>query len=127
MRRDIVQSLQWPRRFVATGIAVVLVMLSPMMCLAGATEQSPEALCLLRMAQDSGDTSPKLDCCEAQSPANAALIGQTVMVAPPVLLAPVLGIASLPTAPSHVPGALEPGVPKISRTPTYLLVSLFRI
>jgi hypothetical protein len=102
-------------------------MLSPMMCLAGAVEESPEALCMMGMAQDSGKTTAKLDCCEAQSPANAALTGQTVLVAPPALLAPLLGVASLPTSPPHIVGAIEPGVPKISRTPTYLLVSLFRI
>ena len=127
MQRVTMRPPRWRRRFVATGIAIVLALLSPTMCLAGTLQESAEALCLMRMAQDSGKTTARWDCCEAQSPANAALTGQTVLVAPPVLLAPLLGAAPLPSSPPHIVGAIEPGIPKISRTPTYLLVSLFRI
>lgn len=120
-------ALHSTRRYLAGAVVLVLTLLSPAMCLAGAVEEAPDVLCLMGMAEDAGEPTAKLDCCAAQSPANAALTAQTVLVAPPVPTASLVEMADLPSSPPQIVNAIEAGAPKISRTPTYLLVSFFRI
>ena len=118
-------------RFLAGGLAFTLSIVSSAVCFAGILqmqERQEHASCPMGHGSDSPDTA-KLDCCLGQSPQFAGIAQDTV--APLVAAAAVIDIItatpdSLIPAPPVLP-AFDPDISKSSSTPTYLLVSVFRI
>ena len=119
-------------RFLAGGLAFALSIVSSAICVAAILqmEDTQEHASCASMGHESG--SPKttqLDCCIAQSAQFAGLAPDT---GAPVVPQPV--VMSFVDAPrqSLVPAlpalsALDTDVPKPASTPTYLLVSVFRL
>lgn len=117
-------------RFVAGGLAFTLSIVSSAICFAAVLqmeEAQQHESCPMGHESDAPETA-KLDCCIAQSPQFAG-----VAPASALLLAQPAVISLIDTTPeSLVPvssalPAFDPDVPKLSRTPTYLFVSSFRI
>jgi len=119
-------------RFLAGGLAFALSIVSSAICFAAILqmEDTQQHVSCASMARESG--SPKttqMDCCIAQSAQFAGLAPDTAapVVAQPVVMsfvhaAPQSWVPALPTL-----SALDPDVPKPVSTPTYLLVSVFRL
>lgn len=120
-------------RFLAGGLAFTLSIVSSAVCFAGILqmeERQQHASCPMGMGHESDSPeTAKLDCCIGQSPQFAGITQGTV--APPVAAAVVLGVVTaIPDSPVPAPpvlSAFDPDVSKPSSTPTYLLVSVFRV
>ena len=118
-------------RFLAGGLAFALSIVSSAICVAAILqmEHAQQHVSCASMGHESG--SPKttqMDCCIAQSAQFAGLAPDTgVPVAQPVVMA-FVDAAPQSLVPA-LPGlsALDPDVPKPASTPTYLLVSVFRL
>jgi hypothetical protein len=119
-------------RLLAGVIAIALAFVSTATCLAAAMqmpEMAQHASCH-GMKPDAAsaklNAAPK-DCCAVQN-ADVARLTTTdpVVTAPALVLITSLGFEPLPV--KEAPGAsLDPGIPKPSSSPTYLLVSVFRL
>ena len=112
-------------------MAFTLAIVSSAVCFAGIlqTQESQEhASCPMGHKPASPETA-KLDCCIGQSPQFAGITQGTVE--PPVAAAAVDSmITATPELQIPVPPVLrafDPDVSQPSRTPTYLLVSVFRV
>jgi hypothetical protein len=118
-------------RLLASVLAMALAFMPTATCLAAIIhmpEQSQHACCH-GMNQDcgSGDSmAAPNDCCAVPNADVARrTIGQTV-TAPAVALS--MPFVFVPSPVQDSPGAaLDPGIPKPSSSPTYLLVSVFRL
>ena len=118
-------------RFLALALAFALASVSPAICFAATLqteERQQHASCPMGQESHSPETA-KLDCCIGQSPQFAGITQDTV--APLVAAAAVVGVItatpeSLNPALSALP-TFDPELSKPSRTPTYLLVSVFRL
>jgi len=119
-------------RFLAGGLAFALSIVSSAICFAAIVQMEDtqqHASCASMGHESSSPKTTQLDCCIAQSAQFAGLAPGT---GAPVVAQPVL-MSVVDTAPqSLVPAlpalsALDPDVPKPSSTPTYLLVSVFRL
>jgi hypothetical protein len=126
------QRLTRGSRLLASVIALALAFVSTATCLA-AVMQMPEmaqhASCH-GMKPDAGNAklnaAPK-DCCAVRNAEVARLTSSDpVVTAAALVLVTPLAFEPLPV--QDAPGAaLDPGIPKPSSSPTYLLVSVFRL
>ena len=118
-------------RLLASVIAIALAFVSTATCLA-AVMQMPERshhACHEGMKQDSGGADSmtmQQDCCLVQSADVARLTTAQAVTASASALTTPIACEPLPVYRSPA-AALDPGVPKPSRSPTYLLVSVFRL
>jgi hypothetical protein len=119
-------------RLLASVMAVALALVSTATCLAAVVhmpEQSQHACCH-GMNQDCGTgdaMAAQKDCCAVPN-ADVARVSTTDQVVAPPALALSLPFVFVPSAVPDAPGAaLDPGIPKPSSSPTYLLVSVFRL
>ena len=112
-------------------LAAILAVTASATCVAAAL-QAPESQphgCCTGMSQVCGDSmTTQADCCAIQNADLARLGGaaQSVADGPPAVTDSAIAEPMRFTAPSTV-AAFEPGGPKSSSSPTYLLVSVFRI
>ena len=118
-------------RLLAGVIAMALASVPTATCLAAVTQMTETShhACSDGMRQAGGSansTALEKDCCFVHSAELARLTtAQAVAASAPVLGTPIV-VEPPPTY--HSPGAaLDPGVPKPSSSPTYLLVSVFRL
>ena len=123
---------QRPRgsRLVASLIAMALAFASSATCLAAVLERPQQAhpACYEGMKQDWGSaesTAMQKDCCAVQS-ADVARLTTTAqaVTASATALSTLCVFEPLQSSPG---AALDPGIPKSSTAPTYLLVSVFRL
>ena len=122
-------------RLLAGVLALALASVSAATCLAAVVQMSEKHhACCEAMGHcsdgggDSETTPAKIDCCAVQSAEAGRLAtgAQAITVAASLLAeSPVVEPSSF--APISATGAFDPGVPKPSSSPTYLLVSSFRI
>jgi hypothetical protein len=120
-----------PSPLLAGGMAFTLSILSSAICLAATLQmedRQQHASCAMGHESGTPETT-QLNCCIAQSPQfagvapdTAALLVASVAVVSPVDATPESFVMALPALP-----AFDPDVSKPSRTPTYLLVSVFRL
>ena len=120
-----------PSRLLAGGLAFTLSILSSVICFAATVQmEDPQQHASCAMGHESGSPeTTKLDCCIAQSPQFAGVAPDTaaVPVASAAIVSPVDAppesfVMAVPALP-----AFDPDVSKPSSTPTYLLVSVFRL
>jgi hypothetical protein len=118
-------------RLLASVIAMALAFVSTATCLA-AVMQMPEGshhACSEGMKQESGSansTTVQKDCCFVQSAEFARLTTAQAVTASASALSTPFVFEPLPVYRSPA-AALDPGIPKPSSSPTYLLVSVFRL
>ena len=119
-------------RLSTTALAFALALASSLTCLAGTLGTSHESelhACCVAMGHDCGSATTRLerDCCAAMSPTFAGLISAPPVIEPPAVNAvTALAVAEGPIA-SPAPSHPERTVRGSPDTPTYLLVSVFRL
>jgi hypothetical protein len=125
------QRLTRGSRLLASVIAMALAFVSTATCLA-AVMQMPEIshhACSEGMKPDSGSAdfmTVQQDCCVVQSADVARLKTAEAVSASASALSTPFVFEPLPVYRSPA-AALDPGIPKPSSSPTYLLVSVFRL
>ena len=118
-------------RFLAAALAFALAVVSSATCFA-AVVQMPDPqqhACCAGMNQECGDSmAVQKDCCAVQSADIARLASAAQFIAVPALVVIGSHVAQPALVASVSLGAaFDPGAPKPSSSPTYLLVSVFRI
>ena len=119
-------------RLLTTALAAALAMASSLTCLAGTLGTSHESelhACCVAMGHDCGRATTRLerDCCAAMSPARAGLIPSAQDLGRPAadaVTTPIVGDVPIPLPAPSRPERTVRGSPD---TPTYLLVSVFRL
>ena len=118
-------------RLLASAIAIALALVAPVTCLA-AVMQMPEtshhASChgMKKDGASVGSIAAKKDCCAIPNAEVARFTSTDQVLTPPAsALSTPFVFEPLPV--QDCGAALDPGVPKPSSSPTYLLVSSFRI
>jgi hypothetical protein len=119
-------------RLLASVIAMALAFVSTATCLAAVMHmpEKSQHTCCHGMKQDcgSGDSmAAQKDCCAVQH-ADVARLRTTAhaVTAPALALSTLFVFKPLPSQ-DAAGAALDPGIPKPSSSPTYLLVSVFRL
>ena len=119
-------------RLLTTALAFVLALASSLTCFAGTlgtSHQSELHACCVAMSHDCGSATTRLelDCCGAMSPAFAGLLASAPELSGPAsdaVIAPVITDTRLAWPAASRPERAVRGSPD---TPTYLLVSVFRL
>ena len=126
MRRSMVQKTSYTGRFATWALALAVAMASAATCVLGAEATEAQKACCAAMSHDCGAMAVEQDCCVADSPnlAGPTSAPPTSVLAPPAPLA-LNTIVAEPVA--ALGRGFDSRTPKPSRTPTYLLVSVFRI
>ena len=119
-------------RLLTTALAVALAIASSLTCLAGTLGTSQESelhACCVAMGHDCGSATTRLerDCCAAMSPAFAGLIPSAPDAGQPAAAAVTTFIVGDVPVPSPALSRPERAVRGSPETPTYLLVSDFRL
>ena len=116
------------RRFVATAIAAVFAAMPAAMCLVGAASTRAEQACSTMTHGDEGGSALQQHCCAVDAPNSSAILSFAlhVIAAPPSCVDthvfgidftdPPIGVTKLDAFALHPP-----------HSPTYLLLSVFRI
>jgi hypothetical protein len=126
------QQLTGGSRFLASALALALAFASSATCVAAVlqmAERQQQHACCHGVHRDCGDAiAAQKDCCAVQSADLARGASATQSVAAPALVVVHSLVGNTPSLTSPpVVTAFDPGVPRPSSSPTYLLVSAFRL
>ena len=119
-------------RFLAGGLAFALSIVSSSVCVAAILQMEDtqqHTSCASMVHESDSPKTTQLDCCIAQSAQFAGLApdSDAPVVAPPVVMSLVDATPQALVPALRALSALVADVPKPSSTPTYLLVSVFRL
>lgn len=128
MRKSMAQRITGTTRFLTWALALAIAVVSAVTCVLGAEASQEQMACCAAMNHDCGTAAIEHDCCATEGPAFTSLASGTV--ASP-LAAPAPSVNLIATAPDFSPcltaSCLDTNASPLSRRPTYLLVSVFRL
>lgn len=132
MVEDMVRRIRLSGRAFTWVLALALVVVSSATCLLNAEMTEAQKACCAAMSHDCGAAAVTHDCCatESQSLAGFAAgppVFQFAAPAPALVAADLVAAEPPPAARVNPSTAFDSGAPNPSSSPTYLLVSVFRL
>jgi hypothetical protein len=118
------------KRSLACGLALAFAVVFAATCLVGNELTAAQQACCVAMNHDCGAMADKQDCCSTETPSVAGFSASPIfqLAAPAILAVNIALNDGLPPITSlYTPVGIHPGPPKLSSSPTYLFVSVFRI